>query len=191
MTCAAGDTLSRTGKEKGTPLAQNRHLPLQRPVREAPRLPSLNLPAILKSAGIALLSITPFAATTTMDPNPEVQALKADIEDLEADIKELKAKNVKLEADLGATVNPEERVILRRRIAANQSTIAANQSTIAAETELVATLLKSLDAATTTTGNIPRHLSFQILSFPWFEFLNSISYSALTVFWITIITNIL
>ena len=126
-----------------------------------------------------------------MDPRPEVQALKRKIEELEEDIKELKAKNVKLEADLGATVNPEERVILRRRIAANQSTIAANQSTIAAETELVATLLKSLDAATTTTGNIPRHLSFQILSFPWFEFLNSISYCALTVFWITIITNIL
>ena len=60
----------------------------------------------LKSAGIALLSITPFAATTTMDPRPEVKELKAEIEELkeknrglERKNEELKAENAKLEAE--------------------------------------------------------------------------------------------
>ena len=103
-----------------------------------------------------------------MDPRSDIQALKEKIEELELDIKELKRKNVKLEADLGAILNPEERMIIRQQIVANTKRITALDTRI---TEYQ----RTINATITASGNIPRHLSFQILSSPWFEFLNSIS----------------
>ena len=114
---------------------------------------NLNLPATLTSGGIALLSITPFAATTTMEPNPEVQALKAEIqelkgkneglerknEELKEDIKALKRKNEEFEAEnrglrsrLPEIDGPEEKKDIRDHISANESKIIGNQGRITA-----------------------------------------------------------
>ena len=117
----------------------------------------------------------PVRSTTTMDPRSDIQALKEKIEELELDIKELKRKNVKLEADLGAILNPEERMIIRQQIVANTKRITALDTRITALDTRITEYQRTINATITASGNIPRHLSFQILSSPWFEFLNSIS----------------
>ena len=141
-----------------------------------------------------------------MDPRPEIQALKAEIEELKEDIKTLKGKNEEFEAEnrglwnrLTVIDSPEGKVKddIRDRIRANESKIAenqrkitANQGTITANTNLIAEYLR-INAATPTEGTIRWHLSFHILSFPWFELLISTSFCKLNILWITITTKIL
>ena len=88
----------------------------------------------------SLPSTTSFAAATTMD-------IPSKIERLERKIEVLEAENQDLRKQLTVIANPEGRKDIRAQITANQSAITANQSTI---TEY----LKSINATTTTSGNI-------------------------------------
>jgi hypothetical protein len=109
------------------------------------------------------------------------QELKRKIEELEDYIKTLKAENQELKKQLeGIGITEAKELSIRQQIAANQSTIAAN-------TRQVTKILNKLS----TEGTIRWHLSFHILSFPWFEFLNSHIHCELSILWISITTKIL
>ena len=111
-----------------------------------PPPPSLASPLELKAASTtvcdSLPSTTTFAAATTMDIPFKIEELEAKIEVLEAENQDLRKPK-----QLSVIVNPEGRKDIRAQITANQSAITANPSAI---TEY----LKTINATTTTSGNI-------------------------------------